>query len=199
MVLDSTLAPSSTPGIRPVHRLAENTELIGEYQGSGFQEPRFLIRRSDGQVMQLPALLYRVAGSLDGRRNDGELAAELAAELDQDLTAEQFSFLVEEKLRPAGIIAADDEPDAAEPPAPVKSDPLLSPRGAVRSLRGDVDPRGVAGDARAREPQRADREGLALGAGDVLTCHPDRRRRRRVVEADPQRAASTARYVVTSR
>src|SRR3954454_25211019 len=131
MVLDSTLAPPPMTGIRPVHRLAEGTELIGEYRGSGFQEPRYLIRRSDGQVMQLPTLLYRVAGSLDGRRDDGELAAELAAELDQDLTAEQISFLVEEKLRPVGIIAAAAEPDAepdAEPVAPVKSDPLLSLR-----------------------------------------------------------------------
>jgi putative peptide zinc metalloprotease protein len=134
MVLDSTLAPLPAPGIRPVHRLAEGTELIGEYRGSGFQEPRYLIRRSDGQVMQLPALLYRVAGSLDGRRDDGELAAEL----DQDLTAEEFSFLVEEKLRPAGIIAADDEPDAAEPVAPVKSDPLLALR-----YRVGVVPAGV--------------------------------------------------------
>src|SRR3712207_2927973 len=124
MVLDSTLAAPPAPGSRPVHRLAEGTELIGEYRGSGFQEPKYLIRRSDGQVMQLPALLYRVAGSLDGRRDDGELAAEFG----QDLTAEQFSFLVEEKLRPAGIIAADDDPEAAEPVAPVRSDPLLALR-----------------------------------------------------------------------
>ena len=119
----------------PVHRLAEGTELIGEYQGSGLQVPKFLIGRADGQVLQVPHLLYRVASSLDGRHDDAELAERLAAELDQELTAEQFSFLVEEKLRPAGVIDADDaDTDTATgagAPAertPVKADPLLALR-----------------------------------------------------------------------
>jgi putative peptide zinc metalloprotease protein len=38
--------------------LTEGVELIGEYQGSGFQEPRYILRRADGQVIQLPRLLY---------------------------------------------------------------------------------------------------------------------------------------------
>ena len=51
----------------PVHRLAAGTELLGEYQDSGYRTPKFLVRRADGQVMQLPLLLYRVACLLDGR------------------------------------------------------------------------------------------------------------------------------------
>ncbi|WP_433507502.1 hypothetical protein ACQP04_14190 [Pseudonocardia halophobica] len=115
-----------------MRRLADGTELIGEYKGSGYQEPKYLLRRCDGQVMQLPALLYRVASSLDGRRDDGELACALSAELGQDLTADDIAFLVEERLRPVGIVAPDvsgSDPDVGEASAPpVRSDPLLALR-----------------------------------------------------------------------
>lgn len=123
-------APVEAPPLdRPqVHRLAEGTELLGEYRGSGFQEPRFLIRRSDGQVLQLPLLLYRVAGSLDGRHDDGELAADLAGELGMELEADQISFLVEEKLRPVGLVAAGSADVAVDSALPVRPDLLLALR-----------------------------------------------------------------------
>ena len=54
---------------RRIPRLVEGTELIGEYQGSGFQEPIFIVRRVDGQVIQLPRLLYLLAAGLDGKRD----------------------------------------------------------------------------------------------------------------------------------
>jgi putative peptide zinc metalloprotease protein len=57
--------------------LAEGTELIGEYQGSDFQEPRYILhilRRADGQVIQLPRLSYLLASSLDGRRDLEQVA-----------------------------------------------------------------------------------------------------------------------------
>ncbi|WP_448619694.1 hypothetical protein [Geodermatophilus sp. URMC 65] len=128
MLEDPVEAPPLA-GARRVHRLVQGTEFLGEYQGGGFREPKFLIRRSDGQVLQLPDLLYRVAGALDGRRDDAALAADLAAELGRELTAEQFCFLVEEKLRPVGIVVGDAaDPGAGVPAAPVRSDPLLALR-----------------------------------------------------------------------
>jgi putative peptide zinc metalloprotease protein len=113
----------------PVRRLAEGTELLGEYQDSGYRTPKFLVRRADGQVMQLPLLLYRVACLLDGR-DAGRIASELSAELDQDLTAEQVSYLVDERLRPAGLLATDhtDTDDLGAATAPTRSDPLLALR-----------------------------------------------------------------------
>jgi hypothetical protein len=81
------------------YRLAAGTELIGEYQDSGLRTPRYLVRRADGQVMQLPLLLYRVAGSLDGR-DAGRIATQLSAELGRELTADQVACLVGERLRP---------------------------------------------------------------------------------------------------
>src|SRR5947209_20186891 len=55
-------------------RLAEGLELLGEYKDSGFKEPPFLARRADGQVLQLPRLLYLVAASSDGSRSYGQIA-----------------------------------------------------------------------------------------------------------------------------
>jgi putative peptide zinc metalloprotease protein len=122
-------SPPTAVARDPGRRLAEGTELLGEYQDSGYLTPKFLVRRADGQVMQLPLLLYRVAGLLDGR-DTGRIATDLSAELGQDLTADQVSYLVEERLRPAGLLAPDhtDTADAGTATAPTRSDPLLALR-----------------------------------------------------------------------
>ncbi|WP_157937043.1 hypothetical protein, partial [Geodermatophilus chilensis] len=126
----------------PVYRLAPGTELLGEYRDSGYQTPKYLIRRADGQVMQLPRLLYRVAESLDSR-DAGQIAAELSPELGEELTAESISFLVDQRLRPVGLVAPDDT-GGVEPAVPVKSDPLLALRYRVGVLPAVVSWR-VAG------------------------------------------------------
>lgn len=114
-------------------RLADGVELIGEYQGSGFQEPRYIVRRSDGQVIQLPRLLFLLATSMDGQRNQAQVADVLSVEFGKVVQAEQVAFLVENRLRPAGIVAADPAaadpktgPAGAAPTTKLKSDPLLA-------------------------------------------------------------------------
>src|SRR4051812_8651154 len=137
MVVEGGVLASPAEPVRRVRRLAEGTELIGEYKGSGYQEPRYLLRRADGQVMQLPALLYRLASSLDGRRDDTELACVLTAELDQDLTADDVAFLIEDRLRPVGVVANDDADERGSVP-PVRSDPLLALRFRVGVIPSSV-------------------------------------------------------------
>ncbi|MGH3852776.1 MAG: hypothetical protein ACRDR6_04615 [Pseudonocardiaceae bacterium] len=118
-------------------RLADGVELIGEYQGSGFREPRYIVRRADGQVIQLPRLLYLLASTVDGQRDQEQVARVLSAELGKVVQAEQVAFLVDNRLHPVGIVAADSggaQADArADPaqanPAPkikLKADPLLA-------------------------------------------------------------------------
>jgi putative peptide zinc metalloprotease protein len=109
-----------------VPRLAEGVELIGEYQGSGFQEPRYILRRGDGQIIQLPRLLYLLASSVDGRRDLQQVAALLSAEFGRLVVAQQVSYLIENRLRPAGIVAADPGAVGAGPAMTLKSDPLLA-------------------------------------------------------------------------
>jgi putative peptide zinc metalloprotease protein len=125
VVLESESAADVVGGRVP--RLAEGTELIGEYQGSGFQEPKYILRRADGQVIQLPRLLYLLAAALDGQRDLSQVAAALSAEFGRVVQAQQVSFLIDNRLRPAGIVAVDPQADIDTPvQMTTKPDPLLA-------------------------------------------------------------------------
>jgi putative peptide zinc metalloprotease protein len=107
-------------------RSAKGLRLLGEFQGSGFTEPRFLVRRGDGQVIQLSRLLYLVTSAIaesgtDGGRDASQVAARASAELGREMTAANVSYLVTGKLAPLGVVVAD-EPDGGEgarAPSPV--------------------------------------------------------------------------------
>ena len=101
-------------------RRPENTELMGEYQDSGLEDVRFLVRRNDGQVILLTALLYHVLSAADGRRDLEAIAAEVRAAVDKPVTAENVSYLLD-KLQPMGVI----ESRAAPAPKAERADPLL--------------------------------------------------------------------------
>ena len=63
------------PGpVRASPRLADGVELLGEYQGSGYSQPPSLVRRADGQVIQMSPLLYQVACRIDGSRGPAAIA-----------------------------------------------------------------------------------------------------------------------------
>ena len=113
-------APSGATDDAP--QLAEGVELIGEYEGSGFKEPPSLIRRGDGQVIQMPPLLYSVAAKADGRHSYEHIADTVSDEIQRRLDADQVRFLVDEKLRPMGVVANAD----GSSPAVEKADPFLA-------------------------------------------------------------------------
>jgi putative peptide zinc metalloprotease protein len=129
MVVGPQQAGSSPADEEVAHRtvpaLVVGTELIGQYQGSGHREPPYLARRADGQVLQLSPLLYRVAAGLDGSSSYQRLAERLSDESGRGITAAQVFFLVENRLRRAGIVAGDP---ASGPPeaAPMGRDRLLA-------------------------------------------------------------------------
>jgi putative peptide zinc metalloprotease protein len=100
-------APSSSSG-DPPPRLAEGIELLGEYKGSGFKETPYLARRADGQVLQLPRLLYLVAENTDGRRNYEQLAEAVTERFGRGVSEDNVRVLVDTKLRPLGVLAAPD-------------------------------------------------------------------------------------------
>jgi putative peptide zinc metalloprotease protein len=115
------------PGDHATPRLADGIELIGEYHGSGFREPKYILRRADGQLVQLTRLLYLLAGHLDGRCDLDQLAIRIGGSLGRELAAEQVSFLLDNRLRPAGILAVDPEDPQRTAPAS-RPDPLLALR-----------------------------------------------------------------------
>ncbi len=104
-------------------RLAEGVELLGEYKGSGYSQPPSLVRRPDGQVIQMSSLLYRVACRIDGSRHLGAIADLASADLGRSLTAGQVRYLITDKLLPLGIVA-----DPAAAAALPKANPLLALR-----------------------------------------------------------------------
>jgi putative peptide zinc metalloprotease protein len=118
VVVDSGSAVSTVP------RLAEGIELIGEYQGSGFVQAPYIVRRADGQVIQLPRLLYLLAASVDGERDHERLASVLSTEFGKVVQADQVAFLLEKRLRPVGIVVDEHATSASK--MAVKADPLLA-------------------------------------------------------------------------
>ena len=117
-------APAAAPARPEVPRLADGVELLGRFEDSGFVEPPYLARRGDGQVIQLTPLLHHVAEAADGRRTSAEVAEVVGAAIGRQVTADDVDFLVGEKLRPLGVMAAAD---GSSPPR-AKADPLLALR-----------------------------------------------------------------------
>jgi len=118
-----------------VPRLAEGIDLIGEYEGSGFKETPYLARRMDGQVLQLTELLYLVAEEVDGERNFEQIAALVTEKFGREVSEDNVKFLVENKLRPIGVLAAAD----GSSPKLAKADPML----ALNFRAGLIPPRAV--------------------------------------------------------
>jgi len=104
--------------------LADGVELLGPSEGSGFKEPPALARRGDGQMVQLTPLLFAVAHNVDGNRDYAGIAEAVADEIQRGVSADNVRTLVEDKLRPLGILAAAD----GSSPKLDKPDPLLALR-----------------------------------------------------------------------
>jgi len=118
--------------------LADGLELIGEYEGSGFKEPRLLARRSDGQVINLRRLPYLIAAAADSRRDADDVAAVVSEHYGRNVTGRDVRYLVERRLRPLGVLAqADGTTPKLRKRAPVMAlrhrRPLV-PEGAVNFI-----------------------------------------------------------------
>jgi putative peptide zinc metalloprotease protein len=139
-----TTEPVTAPAETPAPRLAEGVELIGEYEGSGFKEPPHIVRRADGQVIQLSRLLYLVAEAVDGERDPEAIAAAVTERFGRTVSPENVEFLVDKKLRPLGVLAAAD----GSSPKLSKRPPLL----ALRYRKAIVPERAVARAASVFRP-----------------------------------------------
>ena len=131
--------PAGASGIVAAPRLADGVELLGEYQDSGYNQPPSLVRRPDGQVIQMSPLLYRVTCRIDGSRDPAAIAELVSEDLGRSLTADQVRHLITVKLLPLGIVA-----DEGAPAVPPKANPLLALR-----ARGTLLPERAANAAGA--------------------------------------------------
>ncbi|MEU2928519.1 hypothetical protein ABZ636_26230 [Streptomyces sp. NPDC007251] len=125
-VATGSLPTVATP-VGPAPRLSAGLRLHGEYQGSGFTEPKYIARRGDGQVVQLSRLLYLVASSVDGIRDAETIAHRVSARYGREVSAENIRYLLENKLQPLGVTVPEGQEDD-EVDAP-RSDLLLALKG----------------------------------------------------------------------
>ncbi len=98
--------------------LAHGIEFLGEFEGSAFHDRPCLLRRADGEVLQVSPLLYAVASHLNEALDDAEIAERVTAAVKYDVSADNIRYLVAEKLVPLGV-AGNEE-------AVAKEDPLLA-------------------------------------------------------------------------
>jgi putative peptide zinc metalloprotease protein len=117
--VDGPAGPGRSETQRP--RLTDGVELLGEYQGSGYQEARYLVIRSDQQTLLLPPIPYLVLRHANGQRDLRQVAELVSAEHGQRLGSEGVRFLIEQKLAPLGLITLGDAVVA-----PPKANPLLA-------------------------------------------------------------------------
>lgn len=103
---------------------ANGLQLLGDYDHSGHRDAPSLVRRADGQVIQLTPLLYAVLASIDGSRRIDQIAAAVAERTGKVVADEDIRFLVEEKLRPLGVLR---NVNGGEPQAR-RANPLLGLR-----------------------------------------------------------------------
>ncbi|MFL6135943.1 MAG: hypothetical protein ACJ72A_24270, partial [Nocardioidaceae bacterium] len=101
---------------------ADDLLLLGTMVGSGYRTPPALVRRGDGQTLQLTPLLYQVLQAIDGRRTCGEIATEVREAMRRDVSPDMVATLVDKHLRPLGLLKLAD---GSEPPVK-RSNPLLA-------------------------------------------------------------------------
>ncbi len=125
----SAAPPAGVSGPTEPPRLADGVELLGEYRDSGYSQPPSLLRRPDGQVIQMSPLLYRVTSRIDGSRDLAAIADLVSADLGRSLNADQVRMLITAKLLPLGVVATKAVMVAeAAPATPPKANPLLALR-----------------------------------------------------------------------
>lgn len=107
--------------------VVDGTELVGEFAGSGYREPPHLVCRPDGQVVQLPAVLYLLVKVLDRQRRSvgkrlnkddvlSQAADVLSKETGREFNGEHIAYLIDRKLAPLGVTTYTDGsvPDAGK-------------------------------------------------------------------------------------
>ncbi len=117
----------TTAGAEPTQaglQRADGVELIGEMAGSGYRVPPSLVRRGDGQTVQLTPLLYAVLHEIDGQKSAAGIAEAVSAATGRAVNEDNVSHLVDKQLRPLGLLARAD----GSQPVVQKRNPLLGLR-----------------------------------------------------------------------
>jgi putative peptide zinc metalloprotease protein len=100
---------------------AAGLELLGAVPGSGYENGAALVRRADGQTVQLGPLMYALLEELDGHRDSTELSEAMCDKLGRACD-ERHVEAIAQKLAEQGLIAG------SEANAPERVSPLFALR-----------------------------------------------------------------------
>jgi putative peptide zinc metalloprotease protein len=103
---------------------AEGVELLGPVHGSGYKDGAALVRRADGQMVQLGPLMYALLECADGQRDGSALAEAMSERVGKRVDQKAVAALAK-KLAAQGLLAG------FEHHAPPKRNPLLALRWKV--------------------------------------------------------------------
>ncbi|MFF8942823.1 hypothetical protein ACF1A5_11220 [Streptomyces sp. NPDC014864] len=122
------IEPGCAPDAGPVPHLTDGLRTLGQYQGSGFTDRRYVVRRGDGQVLMLSRLLYLVVSSIDGVRDTETISHRVSGRYGQEVTEDNVVHLIDNRLTPLGVTVPLGELPRPCDKAPT-SDLLLALRG----------------------------------------------------------------------
>lgn len=113
--------PATAAGTLQVPVRADGVQLLGETKGSGYREAPSLVRRGDGQTLQLTRLLYLVLEAIDGTRGAEDIANHASAGFGRLVSANNVRTLIDSQLLPLGLLRRAD----GSQPEVRRADPLL--------------------------------------------------------------------------
>jgi putative peptide zinc metalloprotease protein len=123
-------------GERGFPRRAPNVDPIGPADAGGYAEGQWLICVDGSRYLLATSLVYHVLLHADGRTPVEGIARRVAADLGRPVSSDQVRWLLEERLVPAGLVAAEpagpgvapgrSPGTAPPPPGPRPSGPLLA-------------------------------------------------------------------------
>jgi putative peptide zinc metalloprotease protein len=135
-VLDGPPEITSPPSEEPPRwSLAPGLELMGRVEGSGLHHASYLVRRRDGQVVQVSQLVQHVLDAVRSDRTATEVADRVSAAYGRRLPVEALTHLVTTRLLPLGLLVGAGTAEVEEPVPPPRAAPLLA-----LSLRGVILP-----------------------------------------------------------
>lgn len=104
---------------------ADGIDLLGPVQGSGLNHRTFLVRRPDGQVVQVSELLNLIVSRADVPLDSAELARRVSDAFGKELDADGLRLLAQGMLEPLGLLTRPGAVPLAPPPTAA---PLLALR-----------------------------------------------------------------------
>lgn len=131
------MPPNSTL-VNQMPALVPGLQMLGEYQGSGSTEAQFLLRRSDGKMLLVSRMLYTLLECMTRTRDRSLLVGEMSSRLDRQFTPEGITYLVENKLRPLGLIQGQLPGAPAVPMLSLAARRAILPSSVVAGIAGTL-------------------------------------------------------------